>query len=156
MPVLTERQAMPLQSSLELGLSVIYAGILLYCAWMDLRERRIPNRAMAPGIALALAGMFLRPGPGPALLGGFIGLAYFFLPVLIFGPERAGMGDVKLALFIGLILGFPVVIYALAVAFVAALIVILPLLVLRKVTLRSTIPFGPFLAAGGLVGLLLV
>jgi len=122
---------------------------------MDLRERRIPNRATLPGIALALVGMFLKPGPGPALLGGSVGLAFFFLPVLIFGPERAGMGDAKLALFVGLILGFPIIIYALAVACVAALVVILPALALRKTTLRSTIPFGPFLALGALVGLLL-
>ena len=78
----------------------------------------------------------------------------FFLLLAIISPGGMGLGDVKLALMLGAFLGWPV-----AVAIVAALLVsLLPSLAIlvrhgaagRKVG----IPFGPFLAAGGVVALL--
>jgi prepilin signal peptidase PulO-like enzyme (type II secretory pathway) len=81
-------------------------------------------------------------------LGGFVGGIFFVVPAIIFGSERAGMGDVKLALFMGLVLYFPSIFYALAVASVTALVVILPGIVFCGWTRKTVIPFGPFLAFG--------
>lgn len=129
---------------------IVYSLILLAVSYTDIRRGIVPNKIMYPALLLAVAGMFRSPGWRSGVLGGIIGMAIFIIPILIYGLERAGMGDVKLALFIGLILGFPAVIYALMIAFFSGAFVGLVGIALGKLDRRSTIPFGPFLALGGL------
>ena len=59
-----------------------------------------------------------------------------------------GMGDVKLAIFIGLFLGGPKTILAFYVAFIVGAIVGLILMISKKATKKSQVPFGPFLILG--------
>jgi len=59
-----------------------------------------------------------------------------------------GFGDVKLAIFMGLLLGWPKVMVAFYVAFIVGAGVSVLLMMLKKVKLRSAIPFGPFLILG--------
>ena len=65
-----------------------------------------------------------------------------------------GWGDVKLALFMGLLLGWPRIIVALFTAFLTGAIAGIILVVTGKKGLKQTIPFGPFLIAGTGVGLI--
>jgi leader peptidase (prepilin peptidase) / N-methyltransferase len=82
-----------------------------------------------------------------------IGAALFFLlPILVY-PQGMGMGDVKLALLLGAGLGAAVV-SALVVALLAVFLVACAILLRGGgEARRRTIPFGPFLAFGGLVAL---
>jgi Flp pilus assembly protein protease CpaA len=126
-------------------------AVLVSVSVTDIRERRIPNRVMAPALAVAFVAALVRPERGSLLLGGIIAGGLLLLPVLLFGLERAGGGDVKLALFVGLVLGWPLVLPALLIAFVVAACFALIALALRRVTRRSTVAFGPFLALGAVV-----
>ena len=64
-----------------------------------------------------------------------------------------GMGDVKLVFFMGLFLGFPKIIVALFLAFFAGAAIGVILMISGKKTLKSEIPFGPFLVFGTFLAL---
>ena len=73
----------------------------------------------------------------------------FFLAIfLVSRGTWMGFGDVKLALFMGLFLGWPNVLVALFVAFTLGAAVGVALILLKKKGLRSQVPFGPFLIGG--------
>jgi leader peptidase (prepilin peptidase)/N-methyltransferase len=141
---------------------VAYIVILIAVAYSDFRERRIPNRIIYPAILVALGAMFHLvpdwgrfPGWGRAFLGGAAAALVFIVPVFIYGPERAGIGDVKLAFFIGLIFGFSMTLYwALLVGFGGAALVGLVGILLRKMSRKSLLPFGSFLALGAIAFLI--
>jgi prepilin signal peptidase PulO-like enzyme (type II secretory pathway) len=95
--------------------------------------------------------MFYSPGWRSALLGGLVGATFLIIPVLVYGSERAGIGDGKLGLFVGLVLGFPRVIYAFIISFIVAAIFAVIGIASGKLNRKSTIPFAPFLASGTLV-----
>jgi prepilin signal peptidase PulO-like enzyme (type II secretory pathway) len=99
--------------------------------------------------------MFHFPGWGRALLGGAVAALVFIIPVFIYGPERAGIGDVKLAFFIGLIFGFSLTLYwAFLVGLGSAALVGLVGIFLRKMSRKSLLPFGSFLALGAIAFLI--
>jgi prepilin signal peptidase PulO-like enzyme (type II secretory pathway) len=136
-------------------LYVFYAAYIIALAsvaYSDFRARRIPNRIIYPAILVALGAMFHCPGWDNApLLGGAVAALIFILPVFIYGPERAGVGDVKLAFFIGLIFGFSMnLLWALLVGSGSAALVGLVGILLRKMSSKSLLPFGSFLALGAI------
>lgn len=139
---------------IRLGLYGLFVLVLLVVSYADLRWRRIPNLIILPAIAIALVITLVGDDRVGALAGGLTGAAVFVIPVLLFGPNQAGVGDVKLALFIGLVLGFPAVLGALEIAALAALVVIIPGVLFRHWNRKTILPFGPFLALGALLVLL--
>ncbi len=115
---------------------------------IDLRTGLIPNRLTYPAIA---ASILVRPDgvgllPWSHLVAGLAAAA--FIGVLSWRGWM-GVGDVKLALLIGLLSGPLLVPIALWVSFVGGGVVGLTLLALRIRGRRDAIPFGPFLAVGG-------
>ena len=64
-----------------------------------------------------------------------------------------GFGDVKLAFLIGLFLGFPKILVALFLAFFIGALIGIGLILTKKKTLKSEVPFGPFLVAGTFLAL---
>lgn len=133
-------------------LKLVYAAALVAVAVFDIRERRVPNRITYPSILLALITMFITPGWASALVGGVAGGMFMLVPVIAFG-RQGGMGDVKLALLIGLVIGWPAMLSAVMVAFIVAALFSLVGILTGRLGRRSTIPFAPFLAVGGLAGL---
>jgi Flp pilus assembly protein protease CpaA len=127
------------------------ALVLVYVSITDIRERRIPNKVMFPALALAFVLALLRDERWSLLLGGLLAGGLLLLPTLIYGLEKAGGGDVKLGLFIGLVLGWPLVLPALILAFLSATVFAIGGMLARRISRRSVIAFGPFLALGGLV-----
>lgn len=127
----------------------------LYCSYVDLRTRRIPNVITYPFILGTLCITFVL-GQWPwALVGGLLASGFLLVPRLLGGPGKAGMGDVKLALLGGLLTGPQVAISALFIAFFSALLVLLPLVAFRRLSLHDAVPFGPFLSVGFIVALFL-
>ena len=149
-----------LGSSLRLILYLIYSTILALILVTDLERRRIPNVVVLPAIALGAVAPFFTPGldPRSALTGGLIGFATYFLIALIgrvaYGSGAMGEGDVKLATFIGLVTGFPLVSVAIVVAILTAGLTGLILLVARLRDRRDPIPYAPFLVVGTAVAAL--
>ena len=139
--------------ALKIVLDLIYFGVLVIVSLTDLRSKRIPNNIILPAIGLAMVAMFYKPGWGTALIGAFLGAGFMLLPVVAFG-KHGGMGDVKLAFFMGLILGFPGIVFALIVAHLSTVVLWIGVL-LKRLSRKSIVPFGPFLAFGTAVFLIL-
>jgi leader peptidase (prepilin peptidase)/N-methyltransferase len=132
------------------------AVVLVAIAAIDIRSLMIPNRIVLPATAIVLAAdMIFIPGRAiefllAALLGGFV----LLLPNLI-SSSLMGMGDVKLGLLLGAALGWGVI-GALAIAFLATLPFAVAALVSGGLEARkAALPFGPFMAFGALVVLIL-
>jgi leader peptidase (prepilin peptidase)/N-methyltransferase len=88
-----------------------------------------------------------------ALIAGAAGFAFFFLAALAY-PRGMGMGDVKLAGVLGLYLGRAVA-PAIFIALIAGVVVGAAIIARKGATAgrRTAVPFGPFLALGGVIAL---
>jgi leader peptidase (prepilin peptidase)/N-methyltransferase len=133
----------------------VYIAILILVTVIDLEHRLILNRVIGPAILLALIAGLFTPGLTlkQVLVGGLVGFGIFYAVALL-KPGGMGFGDVKLAAFIGLINGFPVVFLALLVAIFAGGLISIFLVVTRIRSMRDFIPYGPFLVIGGAFALL--
>ncbi len=144
------------------SLAAPFLGLMLAVAVIDARHRIVPNRIVYP--ALGLFGVAIVAGDlaggGVDAVDALIGLALYAVPLLLVAlavPHGMGMGDVKLAALIGLVLGSLGLSYVGVAAGlgvigggVGALIALTVLGVGRK----QQIPFGPFLAGGAVVAVL--
>ena len=132
-----------------------FAAMLIAVAGIDLEHRIIPNKVLLPSAVFAVAtAIALRPDDLVEL--GIAGAAAFtaFLLAALAYPAGMGMGDVKLAGVMGLFLG-TAVIPSLFIAFLTGTIVGVAVIAKHGADGRKKgVPFGPFLAFGGLVGLL--
>ena len=157
--------------ALRFGLSWTLPALLAFAACatvlsiVDLAEKRLPNAVVFP--ALGAVAVLLVPATWAtgewmslvwALVGSAAMFAVYFVLALI-SPASMGMGDVKLALVIGLLLGWfgmSAWLVGLLAAFVVGGVIAIVALALKRVTLRGSIPFGPSMLAGALVAVLLV
>ncbi len=132
----------------------LFALIMVIVFFVDLDHRIIPDAVTFPGLAL---GVILAVPTGPRGLLGSLGAALGagLLFFLIAAASRGGMGggDVKLAAVMGAFLGWPVVAAALFISFTLGGVVGLGLLATGRRRRKDPVPFGPFLAAGGLAAL---
>ena len=141
-------------SAAGIGLSVVLILLVVPAAAIDLEHRIIPNRITALGAVLALGlGIALDPSGEPErLIAGAAAGGFLLLAALAY-PGGMGMGDVKLAAVMGLLLG-----RAVAPAILVALlsgVLVGAVVIARKGASegrKTAIPFGPFLAFGALVG----
>jgi len=134
----------------------IFAATLVLLTAIDLERRLIPNVIVLPATGLVLAlQIVLFPNHTLEWLLWSLGAAlFFFIPALIF-PAGMGMGDVKLAALLGAALGKSVV-AAILVAVLSAAVVSLVILAREGIgARRKAIPYGPFLAFGGVAVMLL-
>ena len=135
--------------------SLALAAVLVPIAFIDLEHRLIPNRILAPAAVLGVALVALGdPAELPAHLAAGAGAFALLLLAALAYPGGMGMGDVKLAGVMGLYLGVAVA-PALLAAFLCGSLVGVAILVREGAAARKKgIPFGPFLAVGGIAGIL--
>lgn len=133
---------------------MLVVGVLL--SVIDAREHRLPNRLTLPlflTLLLLLTGAAWQLGDWPRLLGavlGALGMASIYL-LLALLPGGMGMGDMKLALSIGLLSAWWSLgcwMLALFLAFAFGALVSIVLLVSRRTRWRANIPFGPCMLLG--------
>lgn len=134
----------------------LYAWFLLTVLVIDFEHRLVLNMMTGPAALLALAASFLPwpPSPAEALLGGGVAFVGFLIIALI-GRGAMGMGDVKLAGVIGLMLGYPLVVPALLSGIILGGLAALLLLITKRVTRKTTIAYAPYLCLGALAVLML-
>ncbi|WP_338672529.1 A24 family peptidase [Streptomyces sp. SCSIO 30461] len=148
----------------ETAVWVLLAPVAVLLALVDRRVHRLPDLLTLPlaaAAAMLLGGAALVPGAAgswtTALLGGLVlGGAYFTL--FLVNPQGMGFGDVKLAVPLGTALGWYgwEVLFAGAFAgFLLGAVYGFGLVLLRRASRRSAIPFGPCMIGGTLVGLLM-
>jgi leader peptidase (prepilin peptidase)/N-methyltransferase len=139
----------------DLALWLPFAAVLIAVAGIDLDHRIIPNRIVVPAAVWGLAGtiVFRPDNVDDSLIAGGIAFAALFVAALAY-PAGMGMGDVKLAGVMGIYLGSGVA-PAMLVAFLAGSVVGLAIIAREGRDARKKgVPFGPFLALGGVVGIL--
>jgi leader peptidase (prepilin peptidase)/N-methyltransferase len=119
---------------------------------IDLRHKLIPDIVVLPAaIAGLTAAVLADPGRWWVPVASALGAAGFLALIGLIRPGGMGMGDVKLGLLLGAVLGSAVV-PALAAAFAAGALIGLALIAAHGAAARRTaVPFGPFLSAGALV-----
>jgi leader peptidase (prepilin peptidase)/N-methyltransferase len=139
---------------LALGLALLV--FLVPIALIDLDHRLIPNKLTLPAAIVAIAaGLALDPAHVPEQLIAGAAASAFLLAFALAYPRGMGIGDVKLAGVLGLFLGRSV-----AVALLAGVLagVLAGAIIMARVGVargrKTAVPFGPFLALGGVVALL--
>jgi prepilin signal peptidase PulO-like enzyme (type II secretory pathway) len=138
---------------LLLFLTFMILGLLVFEAAFDFKYMTLPDLTAFLLIGLALLRWLVLGMPKSFLVSALISGLFILLlhRIKIKGHEAMGDGDILLAVFMGLFLGFPNIVVAFYIAFVAGAIVG-GLLILKKIVGRLTpIPFGPFLILGTLV-----
>jgi leader peptidase (prepilin peptidase)/N-methyltransferase len=139
----------------DVWLGLAFVLLLVPVTVIDLDFRIIPNKLMIAGTVVALAILAItRPDDLPEHLIAAFAAGGFLLVAAIAYPAGMGMGDVKLAFVMGLFLGRDVGV-AMLVALVAGSLVGAAVIARKgaKEGRKTALPFGPFLALGGLVGL---
>lgn len=155
----------------KLILYLFYSTILIIIFIYDAKYGLILNKVITTGIVIAsfvwlvITGLYFLGhstfvyefypiststpyNPILIVLGAVLASSLFFLLVFFSKEKLMGAGDIKLGLFMGLILGFPQVIFALLFSFVSGSIIGILLILFEKKTFKSTLPFAPFLVFG--------
>ncbi len=139
----------------EAAIGLVFVTMLAAVTLADLEQRIIPNKILIVG-AVACVAIVLAAEPGTMperLLAAAAAGGVFFLAALAY-PGGMGLGDVKLAATMGLFLGSAVA-PAILIALLTGSVVGVMLLVRHGAEARKmAIPFGPFLAIGGVAGML--
>ncbi len=139
----------------QLAMGLVFVATLAAITLTDLERRIIPNRILLVsaliGLAIAVAA---DPGSLPERAIAAAAAGGLLLMTALVYPSGMGMGDVKLAALMGFYLGAAVA-PALLIGFLAGALVGLAIVVREGASARKKgVPFGPFLALGGLIGLL--
>ncbi len=136
----------------EAAVAAFFCSVLVAISAIDIEHRIVPNRIVLPSFAVVLvAQTAIEPSPEWAL--GALGASGFLLAAALVYPAGMGMGDVKLALLLGAMLGRLVTV-GLLFGMVFALVPAAVLAVRHGRRARKmSLPFAPFLALGSIVAL---
>ena len=146
------------------GVLVFYFALFLTITVIDVEHGLILNKLVYPGclVTSVLSSFYplgLAAGRTPpdtfafSLLGGVVAFVILLIPALVW-VGRMGWGDVKFAGLVGIITGFPGGLMALALAILGGGGLATVYYFFRTKERHDSIPFGPFLSAGGLVALI--
>lgn len=143
-----------------------YSAVLIIIFVYDFKHYIIPDKIIFPAILISLGlGIFTRLNFFKILAGEdlfisgnnsiaqlifsiLVGAGFFFLLILVSQGKWMGFGDVKLAAFMALILGWPNILAALFFSFISGSVISLFLLEFKGKQMKDQIPFGPFLILG--------
>ncbi len=141
----------------QLVLGLVLIAFLVPMALIDLEHRIIPNKLTGPAaIAAIVIGLALDPGGEPERLIAAAAGGGFFLLAALAAPGGMGMGDVKLAGVLGLFLGGRRRTRLCSSRWSTGVLVSVVVIARKGVAggRKTAIPFGPFLAFGGIVAML--
>lgn len=139
----------------EAVIGLVFVTMLAAVTLTDLEQRIIPNKILIAGaiVCVAIAAPTDPAGlPERAIAGAAAG-GVFFLVALAY-PAGMGLGDVKLAATMGLFLGRAVAPAILAALLIGSFVGVALIARHGSGARKMAIPFGPFLALGGVIGLL--
>jgi leader peptidase (prepilin peptidase)/N-methyltransferase len=143
----------------RLAAALIFLAGLVAITWIDLDHQIIPDVLSLPGIGV---GLLLSLAPGGigwknAIAGAVVGGGLFVLIIvgsaLILGQPGMGVGDVKLGAMIGAFLGWKLVLLSILLSVLIGGPLAATLLATGRKGRKDPVPFGPFLALGGMISL---
>lgn len=153
----TSLGALPLRFDDPVALAIFgtfFAALTLLLA-TDLDQRLLPDVVTLPAIPLALvigllgANPLVPPAALPAAILAAVAIpAVLFAVAIPFGAGAIGVGDLKLLVSVGLLAGLARAVTGVVVGALVAGVVLALLLAARRITLRTYVPFGPFLIVG--------
>lgn len=141
----------------------IFSSFLIVIFVYDLKHYIIPDRVIYPALGITFLYQIISNFQFPISITSFqflltnlylpflsaLGAAIFFLIIILISHGQwLGIGDLKLAFLMGLFLSFPNILVALFSAFFLGAIIGIGLIIARKKTMKSPLPFGPFLVTG--------
>jgi leader peptidase (prepilin peptidase)/N-methyltransferase len=139
-----------------------YVAVLVVLFAIDLDQRLLPNVLTYPLIPYAL--IVFAIGASPFVLSSedlvwaaaaaLLVPAALFLLAIPFGSGAIGEGDLKLLVSVGLFAGASKLFYGLVVGAIAAGLIVGILVFIRRISMKSFVPYGPFLIAGTLWAIL--
>jgi prepilin signal peptidase PulO-like enzyme (type II secretory pathway) len=135
-----------------------FCTVFLTLTMTDLERRLLPNRLIYPSILIAIALSWAWPDTDvvDVLAGGLVAVAIGAALILLslpFGKGAFGMGDVKMIVLIGFVVGLPSIVVGVFVGTLAAAAAAVILLITRLRRRTDYIPHGPFLALGAIIAL---
>jgi len=139
-----------------------FLSYLLICGlvvifFVDLEHQIIPDEIVIPLSVLFLGYRLLTNIQyliSNFLITGIVSFLFLYLIHLLTKGKGMGLGDVKLAFLMGLVLGFPKIVVAFYLAFLTGAFVGVILILLSRAKLKQKIAFGPFLVFGTIFSLL--
>jgi leader peptidase (prepilin peptidase)/N-methyltransferase len=139
----------------EVAIDLVFLTMLAAITLTDLEQRIIPNKILLVGavLCLAIAAPTDPSGLPERLIAAAAAGGLFFLVVLAY-PKGMGLGDVKLTATMGLFLGWAVAPAILVGLFTGSIVGVALIARHGAEARKMAIPFGPFLAFGGVVGML--
>lgn len=145
-------QFLNFQTLFQFLIGLIIIVLLVFSAVFDWKYMILPDFST---VILVICGLILiwasYASPLQYFLSALVASGFLLVLNLITKGKGMGMGDVKLAIFMGLFLGYPKIIVAFYVAFIVGAIFGIILIIFKKAKKRSHIPFGPFLILGTFV-----
>jgi len=138
--------------SVEALVDSLACAVLVAVTVTDFERRIVPNRIIVPALVVALIVQTIRDPSVEWIVAALAASGFFFIAALIY-PAGLGMGDVKLAAFLGAWLGAPVIVALFAGTLLAVIPAVFILATQGRAARKVGIPYAPFLAAGGVVAL---
>ncbi len=135
------------------GYNLIISYALLAIFVSDLLYFTIPNEIVFFAIGISFLYSHFAFRISHFAISALLVAAFFYLLVLITRGKGMGLGDVKLAGLMGLILGWPKILLALYLAFLTGAVIGVILILLKKKKFGQYIPFGPFLTGATFISM---
>lgn len=144
--------------SLELCTFLIFISLLIPISFIDLKTTLIPDSIAIPGIILGLALSIFRGLVLISLIGTIVG-TFLVLTIIMIGKriykqEVMGDGDIRLVAMIGAFVGWAGVLLTIMIGSFLGAVYGLIQIKRGKLTMKSQVPFGPYLAIGGIISFL--
>jgi leader peptidase (prepilin peptidase)/N-methyltransferase len=140
------------QNWLDFFFVAAFLAVLIAIFFIDLETTLIPDSLIVAGGVIGALYTLIRGMWWGGVWGAACGFLFFYLlskiAFAIYKKEAIGFGDVELGAVLGLFLGWPLVVYAIFMAYLFGGIISMLLIFTKKVTLKDAIPFGPFLVLG--------
>jgi leader peptidase (prepilin peptidase)/N-methyltransferase len=136
----------------EALVNALGCAVLVAVTVTDLERRIVPNRIIVPALVAALV-VQTALDPSVEWIAASLGAGAFYLVAALVYPAGLGMGDVKLAAFLGAWLGASVVVALFAGSILALVPAVVILVTKGKEGRKVGLPFAPFLAGGAVIAL---
>lgn len=137
---------------IQLFILTMIVTLLVFLTVFDFKYMILPDFAVIILIIVSFLGVvFDEPNIIPYLISAFVASGFLYFLYLITKKKGIGFGDIKLAIFMGLFLGWPKIIVAMYIAFIFGAVVGVIGMGLKKITKKSKIAFGPFLILGTII-----
>lgn len=137
--------------------SLVFWYFLFLASVYDLKHQILPEEFILPALILAIVVKFFFFSNNflLSLIAGFSIFTFFALLWFITKRQGIGFGDAKMALALGIFLGFPKAVFGLIFSFWLGALIGIYLILFKKAGMKTPIPFGPFLFLGNFIAFFL-